>query len=157
MKKLTPKQRAILSQLYREAFRSIYIYAMSSLHNPALAEEAVQETFIIACAKIESLLKSSNPKGWLMLAIRNVTYNIEMREWRHARYVSFCATQKEQMVQEDIILRPELLYESYLTEDEFSLLSRVAIDGYSIQEAAEQFGLSTEACKKRLQRFRKKF
>ena len=61
------------------------------------------------------------------------------------------------MGEEDVFLRPELLYKSYVSEEELALLSRVGIDGYTIQEASEQFGISVEACKKRVQRAKKKF
>ena len=47
MTALTPKQQAELARLYRETFRPLYAYALSALRDPALAEEAVQETFFI--------------------------------------------------------------------------------------------------------------
>ena len=157
MTALTPKQQAELAQLYRETFRSLYAYALSALRDPALAEEAVQETFFIACAKIDYLLESPNPRGWLTLTVRNVTRNLRVRERKRAAQVSLSATQEDPVGEEDVFLRPELLYKSYVSEEELALLSRVGIDGYTIQEASEQFGISVEAGKKQEQRAKKKF
>lgn len=157
MTALTPEQQAELAQLYRETFRPLYAYALSALRDPSLAEEAVQETFFIACYKISYLLESPKPQGWLMLTVRNVVRNMKVRERKKAGQLSLSAAQEDPIGEEDVTLRPELLYESYLSEEEFTMLSRVGIDGYTMQEIAEQFGISVEACKKRVQRAKKKF
>ena len=40
-----------MEQLYREMFPKLYMYALRIISNPSLAEEAVQNTFCIACSK----------------------------------------------------------------------------------------------------------
>jgi RNA polymerase sigma-70 factor (ECF subfamily) len=55
--------------LYREMFNQLNIYAQNALRDRSLGEEAVQDTFRIACTKIDELMASSNPKGWLIMAI----------------------------------------------------------------------------------------
>lgn len=157
MKALTPEQQAELAQLYRETFRALYAYALSALRDSTLAEEAVQETFFIACYKIDNLLESPNPRGWLTLTVRNVARNLKVRQRKRAGQISLSAVPEEPVGEEDVSMRPELLYESYLSEEEFALLSRVGVDGYTMQETSEQFGISVEACKKRVQRAKKKF
>jgi DNA-directed RNA polymerase specialized sigma24 family protein len=49
-------QRSRIEQLYTEMYDFLIHYAVSALKNESLAEEAVQETFRIACAKPEALL-----------------------------------------------------------------------------------------------------
>lgn len=56
---------AEIEQLYREMFDSLIAYAACSLRNYSLAEEAVQETFRIACAKQDELFASPNRRGCL--------------------------------------------------------------------------------------------
>ena len=157
MTSLTPEQQAELARLYRETFRPLYAYALSVLRDQSLAEEAVQETFFIACAKSEAFLESPNLRGWLTLTVRNVTRNLKMRERKRAGQVSLSDMLEEPVGEADVSLKPELLYDSYVSEEEFALLSRVAIDGYTMLEASEQFGISVEAFKKRVQRAKKKF
>ena len=52
---MTEEQRKLISELYLEMFDKLIVYAHSSLENDALAEEAVQETFRIACQSPEKL------------------------------------------------------------------------------------------------------
>lgn len=40
-----------LEQMYREMYPTLYAYALRILKDHALAEEAIQDTFCIACAK----------------------------------------------------------------------------------------------------------
>lgn len=154
---LTPEQQAELAALFRETFKPLYAYAISALRDPLLAEEAVQETFFVACSKINDLLQSPNPRGWLTLTVRNVVRNIKVRERRREKHSSLSAAVEEPVGEEDVALRPELLYSSYLSEEEFALLARVGIEGYTIQETSEEFGISAEACKKRIQRAKQRF
>ncbi len=48
----------------------------------------------------------------------------------------------------------QLTGEHVLRQEDYRLLSAVYLEGYSVREAAEQLGISAEACKKRLQRAR---
>ena len=61
-----------MEQLYREMFPKLYMYALRIMSKPSLAEEAVQNTFCIACSKEDSLFSSDNPHGWLMNTLKNV-------------------------------------------------------------------------------------
>ena len=64
-----------IEALYLEMFELLFSYARSSLENDSLAEEAVQETFRIACLKPSELCASPNPKGWLVNTLKNVIRN----------------------------------------------------------------------------------
>ena len=45
-------------------------------------------------------------------------------------------------------------YADLLTDEEYRLFRRIAVDRYTMREAAYAFGISEEACKKRVQRIR---
>ena len=142
-----------IEDLYLEMFDKLIIYARSSLDNDALAEEAVQETFRIACQRAEKLCSSENPQGWLVLALKNTIRNIRSNRANAKRIV-----EKYLMVhfQEDALsedrLSLQILYGSVADTEEFKLLSELAIDGKSHKEMAEARGISVNACKKRVQR-----
>ena len=55
----------------------------------------------------------------------------------------------------------DILYGDVSARADFQLLKRVVLDNYSMLEAAEEFGITVDACKKRVQRMkqflRKKF
>lgn len=69
-------QDKVIEQLYREMYSQLVIYAYSILQNNALAEEAVQETFRIACGKTSNLMESYNQKGWIVNTLKNVINNM---------------------------------------------------------------------------------
>lgn len=48
---MTDLERQAIEKLYLQMYTRLFAYARSSLPNDALAEEAVQETFVIACQK----------------------------------------------------------------------------------------------------------
>lgn len=138
-------------------FGSLYSYAYGILKNTHLSEEAVQETFQIACSKPVDLMSSKNPKGWIMLVLKNVLRNTLRRLATLKKYI--VAAESANI---DLIAGPapgsnvDLMYSDMVTEAEFQLLKRVAIEQYTMLEAAEALGISEEACKKRVQRAGKK-
>ena len=136
-----------------EMFGKLMAYACSVLCNEALAEEAVQETFRIACQKPEQLCESANPQGWLVQTLKYTICNIKSSQATAKRVVEkYLTTQFQDLsFSED---RPDLnvLYENVADTEEFKLLAEMAIEGKSHLEMANSRGISVSACKKRVQR-----
>ena len=65
-----------LETLFIEMNASLFSYAKIHLHSEDLAQEAIQETFLIACKKVDTLFASPNPKGWIMRTLQNVIMRI---------------------------------------------------------------------------------
>ena len=131
-------------------------YAFSVLGNRNLAEEAVQDTFCIFCTKAEDTLQHENPQGWLIRTLQNVMRNIQRHQAVMNRLImaSLQVENLDELLaydQEDV----DLLYEDLAARSDFQLLKRVVLDGYTILETAEEYGITVEACKKRIQRIRK--
>lgn len=135
----------------------LYVYAMNAIGNHAQAEEAVQDTFSIACSNVEKLLNSDNPNGWLMNVLKNVINNTRKKQARLFKMVITAIS-----LEDIVIVTPgeldnvDLIYSDLLKPEEFELLKKIVIDRYSMLEAAEELGISVEACKKRVQRTKKK-
>ena len=70
------EQSKRIEALYYEMFDKLLVYAQSSLDNEALVEEAIQETFRIACQHPEKVCESPNPQGWLVVTLRNTICNM---------------------------------------------------------------------------------
>ena len=68
-----------ISKLYMEMYERMFAYALSILQDSGLAEEAVQDSFCILCAKADEALAKENPNGWLMRTLQNVIRN--MKRW----------------------------------------------------------------------------
>lgn len=142
-----------IEQLYLEMYDMLIAYARCSFKEESLAEEAVQETFQIACQKPDKLCESLNPKGWLVntlkFTIRNMKRSRENAKQLLSHYLS---TQKEYAAFSDDTLPLQVVYEDIAQTEEFKLIKEMAIDGKSHLEMAEARGITVSACKKRVQR-----
>ena len=145
-----------LEQMYREMYPTLYAYALRILKDHALAEEAIQDTFCIACAKREQALSNPKPRGWLMLTLKHVMQNM-LRSQRKLQRLLFLAAGEEQPTMEaPELLDVDVLFSDLSDSEDFRLLKRIALDQCTIVELAQDLGISVEACKKRVQRARKR-
>jgi len=155
---LKKHQKDFIEQIYREMFTQLYILAEIMLHNTSLSEEAVQDTFILACIKVDDVMDSPNPKGWMVNTLKNVIYNMRRSNRRFSKHIllldeidslSAGGTPEE--------LNPNLIYGDLVSKEEYDLIKRVAIDNCTMLELSEELGITVEACKKRVQRAKTKF
>ena len=144
-----------LEQMYREMYPTLYAYALRILKDHALAEEAIQDTFCIACAKREQALSNPKPRGWLMLTLKHVMQNM-LRAQRKVQRLLFLTAGEEQPMEGPELLDVDVLFGDVSDSEDFRLLKRIALDQCTIMELAQDLGISVEACKKRVQRARKR-
>ena len=78
---------ARVETLYRRMFHTLYAYALRGMSDPSLAEEAVQDTFRVACEREDKLFASDNPEGWLMNVLKNVIRSTRRERARLAETV----------------------------------------------------------------------
>lgn len=154
---LNEAQQGAIELLYKEMFESLFVYALNSINDRALAEEAVQDTFRIACAKPEALLFSENPPGWLMNVLKYVLSNMRRRRARMAAlFVDTMSANIESLSHGDDAENSPFLYLDKISQEDYELLRMTAIEGMSMLEISNQLGISIDACRKRVQRLRKK-
>lgn len=150
---MNSEQRTKIEQLYLAMYDLLLSYAQSSLENASLAEEAVQESFRIACLKPEDLLSSPNPKGWLINTLKNTIQNMKRsRASANKLLVEYTAAQGNAITFSEDKLSLEVTYENVAHLEEFKLIKEMAVDGRSHLEMAQSRGISVDACKKRVQR-----
>ena len=142
-----------IHRLYLQMYPRLFEYARSSLMNDALAEEAVHDTFIIACQKPKALCDSSNPEGWLVITLRHVIANT-LRSQEGARRIlgEYLALSAEDLSVTHDKIDFELLYQYIAEMEEFKLLKEMSMHGHSYLEISENRGISVAACRKRMQR-----
>ena len=146
---LTPEQSAQLEQLYRAEFNNMLRFASVLLSDDSLAETAVQESFLIAARKFDSLIASPSTVGWLYNTLKFVVKQMRReRQTMLARSVPL----------EDA---PELSVEDEIStldtkNEDIQLLKRFYIDGFTLKELAAEFGITVPAMKMRLSRARKR-
>lgn len=144
-----------IEKLYKEMYPALYAYALRILKNPALAEEAIQDTFCIACAKQEQVLSNPKPQGWIMTTLKYVMQNMFRTQQKLRRMLSL-NTGEELTVEAPELLNVDLLFGNVSDSEDFQLLKRVALEQCTMPDLAQDLGISVEACKKRVQRARKR-
>ena len=147
----------MIEELYLEMFDKLKAYARSVLESDALAEEAVQETFRIACQKPQNVYNCPNPQGWIFIALKNTIRNIQSNRATAKRILEmYLLVEAGQTAFSDDRLSIEVTYENVADTEEFQLLKELAIEGKSHEEMAKARGITVSACKKRVQRAKEK-
>ncbi|NLW16393.1 MAG: sigma-70 family RNA polymerase sigma factor [Firmicutes bacterium] len=157
MKKLTASDMEYIEGLYREMYTLLFSYAKRVLQKEALAEEAVQETFVTACQRLDSIKSSPNPQGWIMNTLKYITRRIQEARNLHSRYLFLDESALNIPDPTAHYKDPALLYDGLVSQEDYYLLSRTGIDGCSTLELAKELGISLAACRKRIQRARERF
>ena len=67
-----------LQQLYQMYQKPIYLYLYAMCHNPAVAEDLTQDTFVKALLSLPK--DHANVKAWLYMVARNLYLNYRKRE-----------------------------------------------------------------------------
>lgn len=145
-----------IDRLYLQMYPMLFEYARSSLSSDVLAEEAIQDTFLIACQKPEAVCESPNPQGWLVTTLKHVISN-KLRCQAAAKRIllDYFASNIDSITVSSDRISLEILYENVADLEEFKLLKELALDGMSCVEIAEERGISISACRKRIERAKK--
>ena len=149
-------QQKYIESLYLEMYDKLIIYANCAFPEEGLAEEAVQETFRIACQKPDQICGSENPKGWLVNTLKYTIRNMRRsRSSSQQLLTRYLALQTESITYSVDSVSLEVLYEDMAHSEEFKLVKEMAVDGKSHLQMAEARGITVAACKKRMERAKK--
>ena len=153
---MTAEQDQFFTKIYKERRKSLLEYAESNLHNHALAEEAVQQAFEIACRKIEDFQSSPNPKGWIFNAVRFVVSNMKSRLRAERRVIAITDEYRPDLVAAPADPLPLRVHFGDLVDTpQFQIIYEMEFYGRTLAEIAKDLGISEAACKKRAERARK--
>ncbi len=116
-------------------------------------EDLAQETYLVALEQWDMLQNHPNPAGWLILTAKNLNYNYE----RHVYYrmeglacpneIPYIETAYSTVVMEDF-------FQNVYNEKEQKLAKRYFIDGESVAELSDDFGITQGALRTRIYRMR---
>ena len=153
---MTAEQDRFFTAIYLDRRKPLLEYAESNLHNHALAEEAVQQAFEIACRKIEDFQSSPNPQGWIFNAVRFVVFNMASRQRTERRVIAPVDEYRPDLVAAPADLLPlRVRFGELVDSPQFRIVYEMEIVGRTLAEIAIDLGISEVACKKRAERARK--
>ena len=140
----------IVEKLYRSEYSGMLRFACYLLNDRALAEMAVQDTFVCALQNIHTLEASGSQVGWLYNTLKNIVRNIR----RDRQFLIKNVAQLDE-AREAPAAPPgqaQLLASEGRGDPEVQLLMRFYLYGYSLKELAEETGVSVGAMKMRIKR-----
>ena len=145
------------NHLVRRYFSMVYAVAYASLGNHEQAQDAVQETFLKAFTRLDSLREPAKFKQWLVSITRNVCHSLRRTETRHASS-ALDEAEAQAAVLPNIetrdlhrLIRGKLMA---LDEGPREVLLLHYFAGKPQKEIAELLGISPEAAQKRVSRAR---
>ena len=125
---ITSNQPEVIKDLYIEMKDTLYIFFYNRLKNKALSEEAVQDTFHIACSKSSDLLASKNMKGWIMQAAKYVYSNIIQRQHTMLKLIiDAYSVDALPISAPDNYIAFRIMYADLLGNEDFEILEKIAI------------------------------
>lgn len=157
MGKLKTAERAFIDKLFDEQFYQMSVYARTSLRNETIAQEAVQAAFETACVKINELMASPSPEGWLWNTLKNKIRNIHRHNKIMAKILVYIQADDEFNIENLPDERPpdtnvDILYADLRLYQEFDIIKKFAVEDKSLKEIAAEYGISVAACNQRLYR-----
>ena len=139
---------ALMEQWYRQYAPLLFHYARQFVDYHA-AEEGVQETFRIAWEAIQQR-EVQYPKTWLRKIAENIIRNRLRQQDRRKDLLSGADALPEDEWEDPVDV--ELEYDGFISRRDLHLLKRLAVDGCTYAEAAQELHTTAEACRKRAAR-----
>ena len=141
-------------RLYRENAGRLFKIAYYILKNRAVAEELVQDTFLVLLVHREKVERYESPETYLVNVLRK----------RIGSEIQKTSYQREESLREEALPTEEGPMEcledilpEWLNEQERQILTWRAEDGLSFREISLRMGCSEHACHAKMYRLREKF
>ena len=148
-----------LEQLYKLYAEDIFNVAYMKLnYDEEKAREAVQETFSIACMKIDDIYQADYPQAWLFKVVDNVVKREKFRlctgktkdgEYKFVKEISIDKLLIEEMVIEKVEFYEDSVFdrlEKILTKREMQFIEERYLKGKKYKEVADILQINESAC-----------
>jgi RNA polymerase sigma-70 factor, ECF subfamily len=142
-----------------ELLPSLRAFARSLAHNPAQADDLVQDTLVKALANVERFEPGTNLRAWLFTILRNHYYSQLRKSKREVedadgKFAARLSSRPEQDGSVD--LEDFKVAFAQLAPDHREVLTLVGASGCSYEEAANICGCAVGTIKSRVNRARKR-
>ena len=154
---LNHEEQRFVHDLYEQHFVALLNYARRLGFRDEVAEDYVQDTFVVVVRHIDEVKNCRSTRAYLIKVLKN-TIGYNLRSIRYASSLKEKLAKKKQYTRarEPGIeeLEPETLYRGLISDEDLDLLIQYYQNGWSLKELAVKLGITYETCKKRLLRAR---
>ena len=142
--------------LYRENAQRLFKVAYHVLRNRSVAEELVQDTFMVLLVQREKVEGYEHPEAYLMDVLRK-RIGSELQKAYRKREEPLEEKHEAIAAREDRHETVGDLLPDWLSEQERQILIWRVEDGLSFRQIAQRLGCSEHACHAKMYRLREKF
>ena len=158
---MTAEQMEFYDKLVEKNYPPLYRYAQYWLHDPSAAEVLAFDTLHEAFFQIDTVFSHENPEGWLFQTLKNkIKHHLRTAAHNSRRRVSMeepDATETAAAAQAGDETHLTLLaIQELLPPEEYEFLLAVCRDKESYETLAERYGATVWACRKRMERIRRR-
>ena len=154
------KDDSFISELFSNEWRKLVRYAKIQLsrYGPnnmdieGRAEETVQELFCTVLNKVEELKQMDSPERWLYTALVYKVKEVLREDRKWTQSLMLLPDDEEAIPFEGTDELAEMI-----SEEDYRLLRRIYVEGYTYKELCEELGLTKSALGMRLNRIKKEF
>lgn len=142
-----------------EHLPSMRAFAMSLVHNSALADDLVQDAVVKAWSNFDKFETGTNLRAWLFTILRNTYYSLYRKRRRETEDPDgLIAGKLSEKPAHDGHLAMNDFREAFakLTDEQREVLVLVGAEGFSYEDAAEMCGCAVGTIKSRTNRARKR-
>lgn len=152
-----PMDDPFISELFRREYAGLVRYAQIAFQKSGgyvdprgRAEEIVQETFFLAVEKREELMDREDQRAWLISA---VSYKVRDALKEDRKWVKGLLLLPDE--EEAIPFREPDEAPAYLSKEDYTLLKRLYVEGYTYRDLCTELGLSKSALAMKISRIKK--
>ena len=141
MTKLSNGDQSVFEEIYSRMRKTVYYIALSILKDRSLAEDAMQSVFLSVLKNAGRYSAGTNAAAWIARIARNESLNVKKK----------CGYEEPVDERENLKIFGTGTTDDYglltdlarwtLSEDEFTILLLVAVDGYKRRELAEMLDM----------------
>ena len=159
----TAEMEAQFELLYKTEYQGLLHYAAVTLRSHGShyscvsdrAEEAVQEMFAFAWENCERLFACKSPTGWLYKSLYYKVLELLYEDRTWTKRIMQMSERYGDGTEGNFQLRAELA--DLIPEEDYLLLKRLYLDGYTYQELCMKLGLKKSALAMKIRRIKERF
>lgn len=150
------REREKLEALFAQCEQRLGRYLAQMVRDRGLAEDLLQDTFIVALRAGPDLQPIANPEAWLFGIARHRALDALRKRRRFQSAIDRLSVRRQLSDEADAILALRDLLERTLSPEDRSLVLLRYLHDFDATELAEMTGLTADAVRQRLSRARRK-